>query len=476
MKSSILLVDDKADMLELLKRILLQRMDLTIRTARNAEDAIREIRNNSIDVVVTDIRMPGMDGIELLKKIKNVGNGTAVIILTAYGNVETAVEALKVGAFDFLTKPLDNERFLHTIHKAVEFGRILREKEQLQKELKKAVPSRDLIGNSEAILNLLKRIDMIADTEETVLIRGDTGTGKELAARRIHSISKRSAKRFVAVNCPAIPESILESELFGYKKGAFTSASSDKEGLFESADGGTIFLDEIGDIPLAVQSKLLRVLQEKEFRPLGATRNVHVDVRVIASTNRNLEEKIARGGFRDDLYYRLNVISLRVPPLKERRDDIPLLANFFLKKYTQEYGTSLQGFSKDALYCLTRKNWKGNVRELQNVVKRAVIFSKGPVIDRSNIEELLKPEPCPDGLLDALFSMNYKEARKRAIQHFTVNYIGHLLKKTAGNVSRAARIAGIERQSLQHLLKKYNIDPQEIRDRARYSESPIHEQ
>ncbi len=467
--NSILLVDDKAEMLDLLKRILLKRMNLSIRTALNAREAIREIRDNSIDVVVADIRMPEMDGIELLKKIKEVKNEIAVIMLTAYGSVETAVEALKIGAFDFLTKPLDNERFIHTVRKAVEFGRILREKEQLQEELRKVVPARDIIGNSDAIRRMLNQIDIIAGTEETVLIRGDTGTGKELAARRIHSLSKRSQRCFVAVNCPAIPESILESELFGYKKGAFTSASSDKEGLFESADGGTIFLDEIGDIPFSVQSKLLRVLQEKEFRPLGSTRSVHVDARVIASTNQDLEKKIANGTFRDDLYYRLNVITLRMPSLKERMDDIPLLAKFFLKRYAQEYGNDLQGFSRDALYCLTMRNWKGNVRELQNVVKRAVIFSKGPVIERANLESLLQPDPCPAGLLDSLFSLNYKEARKKAIEHFTVNYVRNLLKKSGGNVTRAAKIAGIERQSLQHVLRKYNIDPRELRDTDRDS-------
>jgi len=463
MMESILIVDDKPDMIALLRRIIRQKMDVQVLGAESGKRAIELIRGNGTDLVISDIRMPGMDGLSLMRHIKDIDPDIVVILLTAFGTIEMAVDALKVGAYDFLTKPIEKERLIHTIRKALELRRVTREKKKLEERLKHKGGGEPLIGNSEAMNRFMETVRMVARTDETVLITGETGTGKELAARVIHSLSRRAERKFVAVNCPAIPESILESELFGYKKGAFTSATADKKGLFESADGGTIFLDEIGDIPVSIQTKLLRVLQEREFKPLGDTESVKVDVRVIASTNQDLEKKISQGLFREDLYYRLNVITINMPSLRERVDDIPLLAEYFLIEYSVEFGKSIEGFSDDALSYLVSRKWKGNVRELQNVIKRAVIFEKGRIITRESLEDPVKGDYIARGMPGDVFSLDYRTARSRAIEYFTVNYIRSLLERTGGNISRAARRAGIERQSLQHLIRKYGINPLEFR-------------
>ncbi|HDY71602.1 MAG TPA: sigma-54-dependent Fis family transcriptional regulator, partial [Nitrospirae bacterium] len=382
MSEKVLVVDDKKDMLVFLERLLSTELNVQVVGVTRGRDAVGAISGDGVDVVITDVKMPGKDGIALLEDLRKIDSDLIVIILTGYGTVDLAVEALKKGAYDFLTKPVDNERLIHTLKRALEYRRVLKEKRFLEERVKYASLKRELIGESDVMANLLDRIRTIAETGETVLITGETGTGKELAARTTHRFSRRSKGPFIAVNCPAIPESILESELFGYRKGVFTSAVSDRKGLFEAADGGTLFLDEIGDIPLSVQSKLLRVLQEKEFKPLGDTASVKVNVRVIASTNPAIERKIDDGQFRDDLYYRLKVITVRMPSLNDRVDDMPLLAGHFLIEYALEYGKSITGFSRDALDYLKVREWRGNVRELQNTIKRAVIFSKGSIIDR----------------------------------------------------------------------------------------------
>jgi DNA-binding NtrC family response regulator len=463
MKESILIVDDKQDMLDLLTRIITQKLDVSVLSSKSGEEALGIMHETGAGLVVTDVRMPGMDGLELLKRIKERNGDTIVIILTAHGTVDSAVEALKIGAYDFLTKPLNNERFIHTLKRAIEFRRVIREKNLLADRLKQARLVGSIIGNSPAIRSMLERIEMIADTDETVLITGETGTGKELAAQTIHTLSKRSKKKFVPVNCPALPESILESELFGYKKGAFTSAMSDKKGLFESANGGTIFLDEIGDIPIGIQTKLLRVIQEREFKPLGDTESIQIDVRVIASTNQDLEKKISQGLFREDLYYRLNVISVHMPSLRERSEDIMLLADYFLLEYSIEYDKEIHGFSDDAAAYLMNRTWKGNVRELQNIIKRAVIFAQEPVIDRSSLENPIRSNTINENIPDDILSLDYKAARNMTIEQFTVTYVRNILEKTGGNVTQAAKNAGIERQSFQHLMRKYNIRSDEFR-------------
>lgn len=462
-EGSIIIIDDKTDMLALLKRLLTRELSCTIDTLTDPRGVDSILASKDVDLVISDVKMPGKDGITLLKEIKAKDRDIPVIILTGFGTIEMAVEALKYGAYDFITKPINNERLVHTVRQAIQYRRIIKEKKLLEEKFRLTTLQRELIGESEAMQALMETIKTVAATDETVLITGETGTGKELVARTIHRLSNRNKGPFITVNCPAIPETILESELFGYRKGAFTSASTDKKGLFEAANEGTIFLDEIGDIPHSVQTKLLRVLQEKEVKPLGDTENIMVDVRVIASTNQNLEERIANGQFREDLYYRLNVIHIHMPNLEERREDIPLLARYFLKEFSLQYDREIKGFTEKALEYLKNRHWKGNVRELQNVIKRAVIFSKSSQID---VEELEKPgslTPCPETIMDELLKLDYRTAREKLLREFTESYISHIMKKTKGNISQAAALAGVERQSLQHLLKKYNIDISKFR-------------
>ncbi len=456
MKQRILIVDDKKDMLQMLERLLSRHLSVEVLKAQNGATAIKTVTQNGVDAVVLDIRMPGKDGMSVLRELLEKDRDVPVIILTGYGTVDMAVEALKIGAYDFLTKPVDNDRLVHTVKRAIEYRRLLKEKRRLEEEVKLRGLTREIIGTSPAIKKVLEELEAVADTEETVLILGETGTGKELAARTIHRLSQRAEGPFVTVNCPAVPESILESELFGYKKGAFTSATHDKTGLIETAHGGTLFLDEIGDIPAQVQTKLLRFLQDKEFKPLGHTENIKVDVRVIASTNQDLEKKITEGTFREDLYYRLNVITIRMPSLAERRQDIPVLAEHFLREFSIQYNKDIEGFTRDALQYLTERPWKGNVRELQNVVKRAVIFATDRWISRASILATERgTHPGPN--LSDLLELPYRTAKDKLLEEFTTEYIRNLLQKTGGNVTRAAQIAGLHRQALQQLMRQYGI-------------------
>ncbi len=459
MTGKILVIDDSKDMVSFLQRLIRSELGFDALGLTNASKAVQTVSVNEVDVVIADVRMPGKDGMALLKEIKEINRDIAIILLTGHGTVDMAVEALKEGAYDFLTKPVNNDRLIHTVKRAVDYSMVLKEKALLEEKIRYESLKRELIGESDLMKELYEKIRTVAGTDETVLITGETGTGKELAARTIHRLSKRAGNPFIAVNCPAIPESILESELFGYRKGAFTSAFADRKGLFEAAAQGIIFLDEIGDIPLSVQAKLLRALQEKEFKPLGDIKSINVDVRVIASTNRELEKKIEQGLFRDDFYYRLNVITIRMPSLRERIGDIPLLSDYFLKRYSHEYKKNISGFSEEAIGYLRKRKWKGNVRELQNVIKRAIIFSKDTFIGKNIIQDIDGINPYSEGMLRDAASVDYRTARNNAIEYVTRNYIGNILHKTKGNVTHAARLAGLERQSLQHLMRKYDIHP-----------------
>ncbi|RME68525.1 MAG: sigma-54-dependent Fis family transcriptional regulator [Nitrospirae bacterium] len=462
MKERLLIVDDKKDMLQMIERLVSRHLSVDVLKAMNGQDALKFFSENSIDTVVLDIRMPGKDGMTVLKEILNKDRDIPVIILTGYGTVDMAVEALKLGAYDFLTKPVDNERLVHTIRRALRYRRLIKEKRLLEEEVQRRRLQREILGTSPAIKKVLEEIKAVATTDETVLILGETGTGKELAARTIHRLSQRAEGPFVTVNCPAVPENLLESELFGFKKGAFTSATEDKTGLIATAHRGTLFLDEIGDIPAPVQTKLLRFLQEKEFRPLGSTENITVDVRVIASTNQDLEKKIQDGSFREDLYYRLNVITIRMPSLEERKEDIPILADAFLKEFSLQYDKEINGFTKDAIEYLLQRPWKGNVRELQNVIKRAVIFATGQWIDRRTLEAS-PPEPRALSTISSLLDLPYRQAKEKLLEEFTTNYIRHLLNQTGGNVTRAAHRAGIHRQALQQLMRQFGISSSEFK-------------
>lgn len=466
MKGSILVVDDIPDMLTFLERLMKEELHVDVSIADNGEKAMEMIAKESFSIVLADIRMPRMNGVELLKHIKEMDHSTLVIMMTAYGSIEDAVESLKLGAYDYITKPFDEERLLHTLKKALEHYHLIKRNIDLEKRVKEKETIDGFIGKSIPIRRLVETIKVLAKTDLTVLITGETGTGKDLAARMIHALSNRGIRPFVPVNCPTIPENILESELFGYKKGAFTGATQDKKGLFGTANGGTIFLDEIGDLSTMLQAKLLRVLEEKEIKPLGDIRTYRIDVRIIASTNQNLKEKIASYQFREDLYHRLNVVSITTPSLKEIPEDISLIANHFLSLYCTEYNTPTKKFSEDAFKMLISRRWGGNVRELQNEVRKVVIFSKGETITPEDFQYISKNLPCPEDSIESLSKLAYKEARKSLLERFNVKYIKELLNEYSGNVSLAARMAGLERQSLQHLMRRYGIHPEEFRKDA----------
>ena len=455
MTRTILIIDDEKDMLQLLKRSLEAELGCHVTTVDNSEMALSCFTPNEYDLVLTDIRMPGMSGVDLLAEIKKMRPEQTVILMTAYGKIDLAVEAMRQGAYDFITKPFDLDTLMVRIEKAFERSHLIRENTRLQYECRCHAVFGNLIGESPAMQRVFETVSMVAPTDLTVLVTGESGTGKELTARAVHGASERKEMPFIAVNCPTLPESILESELFGYRKGAFTNADRDKPGLFEEADGGTLFLDEIGDIPPAIQTKLLRVLQEKEIKPLGSNKPIHVDVRVVASTNRDLEGKIRDGSFREDLYYRLNVLPVKLPPLRERSSDIPLIADFLLKKHCAKLNKHGKRISAELMKLLTAHPWEGNVRELENAIIQGILFSSNMEIGP---EDVLLSGPKPMGPCSAALSnANYKEAKEQALRDFNHSYIGKLLKQFRGNVSRAARACGMERQALQQIMKRHDI-------------------
>lgn len=462
-EETLLIVDDEQDLLAGLKRLLEPELDCHILTASSAEEALAIAAKKEVDVVLTDIRMPDIDGLELLEHLKKLDQQIAVLLMTAYGSIDLAVEALRKGAYDFITKPLDEDRLFHSLKNCLERQRLLKKTATLQEKIREREELNNFVGSSPALQKVLNTIRLVAKTDMSVLITGESGTGKELAARTIHALSDRREREMVAVNCPAIPEAILESELFGYKKGAFTNASQDKKGLFEVAHKGTLFLDEIGDLPLLLQTKLLRVLQEKEIKPLGDNVTRKVDVRIVASTNQDLKSKMAKGEFREDLYFRLSELSIEMPPLRKIKDDIPILANHFLEIYKQQLKRPDKWLSPAAMTKLANAPWKGNVRELQNVIKRSILLSPHDEIRPEDIQLESEDSECLVKDLDEIISKPYKDAKSLIMEHFTTKYIATHLEKTGGNVTEAARIAGLERQSFQHLMRKYNIRSEDFR-------------
>ncbi len=452
----ILVVDDEMDFARGLCRLITAEFPLAecICTG-SAEEALAELAARGADLMITDLRMPGMDGLALLARALEKAPALAAVVLTAYGAIETAVEAVKIGAYDFLTKPVETGDLFCTVRRGLERSRLTRENVRLRELLERGGPL--LVGESPAMVRLRTAAAAVASNDYPVLVRGESGSGKELVVRLIHSLSPRAAKPCLSVNCPAIPENLLESELFGHEKGAFTGADRSRGGLFLQADQGTLHLDEIGDIAHTIQVKLLRVLQEHEIRPLGAGRSLRVNVRVIASTNQNLEEKIAMRTFREDLYYRLNVLSVMVPPLRERTEDIPLLARYFLKKTCNELRTTEKIVTHDVLEWLKHREWPGNVRELQNMMRRLAVFCTGEVIDLSALRQaeagrITVPLPAPGRI------QPYKEVKSRLLDQFTGAYFRDLLQTTGGNISEAARQSGLSRVALQKIIARLNID------------------
>ena len=456
MKQKVLIVDDKPDMTRLLQRLIGNSLHLETLAAGGAEAALQILNENEVDCLLVDMKMPGMNGMELMQHIKEKDESLPVILMTAYGDIETAVEAMKGGAYDFITKPFEDERLLHTVERALELGHLLRRNLELERMIRDKEKETFFVGESPRMKELIETIKLVARTDVTVLITGETGTGKELAARMIHNLSSRTGKPFIAVNCPAIPENILESELFGYRKGAFTGATSDREGLFQAAQGGTLLLDEIGDISTSLQAKLLRVLQERELKPLGDTTTRRVDARVIAATNRDLAGNVAAGLFRPDLYYRLNVVSVKTPPLRDIPEDIPLIAYHFLSLFCSELGLERKRLTEETIKFLVSRQWNGNARELQNEIKRAIIFSKSEMLLPEDFGKSAEPITLRESVIET-GSLDYKEARKKVLAAFNNEYITNLLRHTEGNVSLAAQSAGLERQSLQHIMRKYGI-------------------
>ncbi len=458
----VLLVDDQLDFINGLARLLsTEFQDFEVMTAEGGKAALSLLDGKEVDLLVTDLQMPEMTGIQLMAEVRRLHPAAKVIILTGYGTIEKAVEAVRLGAFDFLTKPVAADQLYRTVEKAADFIRLEWENRRLRELLAKG-DKESLLGESGVIRQVRQSIEAVSGSDYPVLIHGESGTGKELAARMIHRLSHRSKKPFVALNCPAIPDTLLESELFGHCRGAFTGADRDKEGLFLTANHGTLHLDEIGDISATMQTKLLRFLQEGEVRPVGSTRTMTTDVRIIASTNQSLEKKVEDHSFRADLFYRLNVIAIRMPPLRERVEDIALLARYFLEKTLTEMNIKGMTIEPEVLSYLSIKEWPGNVRELQNTIRRLVVFSGRENITMTSVQRIEAPgRPMPQIAREL---GPYKSMKSIVADRFSRSYIEQLLTTTSGNVSEASRVSGLSRVAIQKLSLRLGIDLGKFRE------------
>ncbi len=467
---NILIVDDEHDMRTGLQRVLNRKMPhLRVTICGNGPEALNTLQNTSFALALLDIRMEGMSGLELLAELRMCDPWMTIIMMTGYASIEMAVEAIKTGAYDFISKPFDNDTLIRTVLKGIERNHLIRENLSLRERARQGNDAGGFVGSSSTMRDFLYKVETVATSNYTTLVRGESGTGKELTAQAIHRLSSRSDQPLVMVNCPAIPENLLESELFGHTKGAFTDATQAKTGLFAEADGGTICLDEVGDLPIQTQSKLLRVLQEQEIRPLGSSHDKKIDVRIIALTNLDLEQMIREKLFREDLYYRLNVVTLYTPSLRELSEDIPELIHHFTLKVCKELNIPPKTFCQRAVSSMVEREWAGNVRELQNVVRRVVMFSPGQIIqleDLNFIEKSNQAAITRSGPLAASFITNessYKEAKREVLDSFTTQFIASLLIQTNGNVSRSAEISGLSRAALQKIMKRLGLSASEYR-------------
>jgi DNA-binding NtrC family response regulator len=449
----ILVVDDDAHMRELIAKVL-AREGYAVQALPRGQDVLQALEEGPVDLVISDIRMPEMDGLLLLQEVKRLAPETSVLLMTAFGSIDTAVQAIKAGAYDYLTKPFKMDEVVIVVRRALEERRLQAEVRALRQEVSSKYNFSNILGKSKPMLDLFALIKKVAASRSTVLVQGKSGTGKELVAKAIHYNSPRREHLLVTVNCSAIPKDLLESELFGHIKGAFTGAIANKRGLFEEASGGSLFLDEIGELSPELQVKLLRALQEREIRHVGDTRTVSVDVRLIAATNRDLARAVKEGLFREDLYYRLNVIPIVLPDLKERAEDIPLLAEHFLMKYAKEADTPITGISREAMRVLLEYDWPGNVRELENVIERAVILGHGPQILPEDLPAHLRPSSLPVWR----WTREAKTSRP-TLEELERQYIATILRETRWRRIQAAQILGIDRRTLYRKIRTYGLQP-----------------
>lgn len=447
MSFRILIADDEKAIRESIKTVLEEEGYSTV-AAADGKEALEILKSQNIDIVITDIKMPVIDGIELLDKGSKISPDTFFIIMTAYASVHTAIEALRNGAFDYLIKPVEFDDILIRLKRLTDFKKLELENKFLRKRISADTGYQNIIGESKAIKNVYSLVDKVAATNSNVLISGKSGTGKELVAKAIHNNSKRKENIFLPVNCGAISENLIESELFGHKKGSFTGAIEEKAGLFKVADGGTLFLDEIGDVPLNLQVKLLRAIEDKKFLPVGGTKPVSTDVRIIAATNQDLFEKTKTGLFREDLYYRLNVVEIKLPDLNERNDDIPLLANHFVEKYSAEMGKKIIGIDNETMKILIAHNWRGGVRELENVIERAVIFTDSDKITESSLSDQIKEDKSFTG---------FPEPLKDAVKLFEKEHILKISKKYDSDKDKISSALEIGLSSLYRKMEELGI-------------------
>jgi len=444
---SILIVDDDVQMTVMLKKIL-EKEGYDVEIALNGQDALAKSAVGDLDLIISDIRMPGMDGLEFLERIKGNHQDVPVVLMTAFGSIEAAVESMKKGAYHYIAKPFKTEQLLSVVEAALRERKLQLEVAGLRQEITKEFSFSNIIGKSPVMQELFSLIRRVARTKSTVIIYGKSGTGKELVAKALHYNSPRADKTFVAFNCAAIPETLLETELFGHAKGAFTDARYAKKGLFVEADGGTLFLDEIGDMPVSIQGKLLRAIQEREIRPLGATTDIKIDVRLVAATHHDLQQLLKEGKIREDLYFRLNVVPINLPELKDRKEDIPPLVRHFIKKYAVENNQKPLNVSRETMRILMEYSWPGNVRELENVLERAAILTEGPMI---------QPENLPEGLRSAPYASDEEIPISFSLENLEKKHVQDILNITRGNQSEAAKILGIDRRTLYRKIKAYNL-------------------
>jgi DNA-binding NtrC family response regulator len=452
MSERILIVDDEQIIRESLSFVL-KKEGYAVDEASNGIEAIEKQEAEPYDLVVTDIEMPGLRGIDLLDKISKRTPETLVVVVTAFGSLETAIAALRRGAYDYVLKPVDFDDMLHRVRKLLDHRRLARENSLLRQELHRTYDFDRIIGQSPSMKKVFEIIRRVATSDGTVLIAGKSGTGKEIVARAIHVNSKRATMRFVAINCGAIVDTLFESELFGHKKGSFTGATSDKDGLLKVAEGGTVFFDEVSEIPLHLQVKLLRAIEQREITPVGMTDPIKIDVRIIAATNRDLRQEVEKGRFREDLFYRLNVVELHLPSLSERPDDLPLLAQHFLELYRLQMSRSIHGFTNDAMQALLRHNWKGEVRELENVIERAVIFCESDMITLEHLPDYLRPSEASSS-----FALpKGKESLRDAVREFERRYILEVISSTGGDKREVAKQLDISLSSLYRKMDELGI-------------------